>query len=58
MDDIIHQIYQTKENHDVKWCLSNISPKEKENEDVSPAVNEVDDEVDGGSGEPGVVDED
>ena len=33
-------------------------PKEKENEDVSPAVNEVDDEVDGGSGEPGVVDED
>lgn len=33
-------------------------PKTKENEDVSPAPNVVDDEVDDGPGEPGVVDED
>ncbi|MFH1638514.1 MAG: hypothetical protein ABIB71_08870, partial [Candidatus Woesearchaeota archaeon] len=33
-------------------------PKHKDNEDVSPQVNVVDNEVDDGPGEPGVVDED
>lgn len=36
----------------------NTVPKDKENEDVSPAPNIVDDEVKEGPGEPGVVDED
>jgi len=33
------------------------TPKDKENEDVTPTVNIVDDGVDEGPGEPGVIDE-